>query len=239
MKHIDLELESWNRFIIRNLTVETDLVGLFHEFQFDEKRVRIQLPSAKYLPGEDGEGEKLSCNSWRLVDGKQVPTKYWVHEVDVTILIPNRITIPEEVLSRQPNAYDIYSQAEQDRLDEIANQYGGLAEKAFDIWIRVLRWKCNNSAIGRPAIHGSRSGWSTYLIHENISQSVWASNDTMVAKGSKPMTSLEWQAVETAMQANNMPPIYFELMFDSIEHIKNEDLQRAVVDLWINEKESA
>lgn len=239
VNHIPLALQSWDRFRIRNFAVEPDLQGKSLEFAHREHQVQIQLPSVSTdlsddeLLKRDINQEGISFNSYKEIEGRKVPSFYWIYEVDVYIVIPDLVNLPEEILSRPPKAFDILSEAKQKYLDGLAEKYGELAESAIDIWIRVMRWKCGDSSIGRPEIHGVETGWSTYLIQNSIKQRVWASTQGYRVEKVKVVSGQEWNDVEDALKNNLMPPVYYDLMFDGEEHLKHGDLQRAVVDFAV------
>lgn len=101
------------------------------------------------------------------------------------------------------------------------------------MWIRTLRWKCQDSAIGRPEIHGSETGWRTYLVDASSQKEIWGSVHTLAVEGYKPVTVENWIAVGDALRKGLSPPVSYDLLFDGEEHLKTGDLQRAVVDLAV------
>lgn len=233
MKLINLTVESWNRFTTRNLAVETDLLGQFHEFLFDDHRVRVQLPSEDSLPKGSRRGNKLSYNSFREVDGREIPTKFWIHQVDVTVLVDENVRIPEEILSVPNNAYDLLSASKKAFLEKLAQKYEMIAEGAFNRWLRVMRWKCDDSSIGRPEILGSETGWATCLRDDVTKKDIWAVPRPSLIELKDPITVERWNAVESALKNGSRPLVYYDFMFDGIEHLNNGDLQRAVLDFAV------
>lgn len=233
MDRLKLEVSSWNRLRTRNLVVEPDLLGLSHEFEFEKHKAKIELPSIDCLSEDKAHGQRLSIGSRLLVDGRETPLEYYVHMVDVSILLPNELTLPTEILTRPPNAFDLFSENQRKGLDKQAERFGEIAEKVFDLWIRTLRWKCQNSAIGRPEIYGFGTGWSTYLVDESSKKRIWASPHVLTVRGYKRVTVQSWIAVGDALQKGLSPPIFWDLLFDGEEYLKMGDLQRAVVDLAV------
>ena len=229
----ELCLVSWNRFVPRNLSIHCDLVGAAHEFIFEESQITIKLPSVKHLPTEPDHEGPLTFDGWREVDGKKIPEEYHVNSVDIEVSIPEEITLPSKVLEVSPCAYEIISKSQQEYLNGLANKNSSIAERAFDLWIRTLRWKCDYSAIGRPEISGCESGWSTYLVAKPQEKRVWIASSVIVIMGSKTVTSAMWEATGDSLKARCTPPVYIDLMMDAAEHIKLDDLQRATVDMAI------
>ena len=216
-----------------DLVIVPDLVGASHDFVYDEHPVRIALPSKDKIPTEPLKGDLLVFNGYREEEGKKTPLEFWVYAVDVTVLIQKEISVPAEIVSRHPNAYEIVPEAKQRELNQLTEVYESVAEKAFDLWVRTLRWKCDNSAIGRPKIRGHESGWSTYLISRSTGQGIWISPSVITVPASKAVTTDIWKEAELALQNGITPPVFIELMHDGIEHMKAGDLKRATVDMAV------
>ena len=233
MALVELSLASWNRFLSRNLSIHPDLIGATHEFTYEQSRITITLPSSKHLPDEPNRGELLTFNYYREVGGNNIPLQYWVHAVDVTVSIPTKVSVPKEILDGPPNAFKVVSEKQQEHLNGLTVTYVIVAEKAFDLWLRTLRWKCDNSAIGRPEIMGFESGWSTYLIAKPNAQRIWIAPKVLHSKGSKMLTPVVWEEVRRSLISGDTPPIYIDLIMDATEHIKLGDRQRAVVDMAV------
>lgn len=233
MDDIKLSVASWNRFVTTNLFIVPELVGSMHEFVYKTHSVKISLPSKQQTPKEPIEGDLLSFNSYRDIDGEKKPIQFSVHAVDITVQIPDQIHVPQEVLNRPPNAYNILSDSRQAQLNHVALTYTGIAEDAFGLWIRVLRWKSDNSEIGRPRIIGHKSGWGTYLLAKETNNRIWAWHDTFRVEKEPAITSEIWERTRNALQKGIDPPIYIELMFDGIEHAKVGDFRRAIIDMAV------
>lgn len=233
MQDVALDLASRNSFLTRDLVITPDLVGSFHEFVYEDRGIKISLPSAEPLPTEPNEGRLLTFKHYKESNGGKIPQEFWVHVVDVTVLIPEPVSLPKDILKRHPNADDIVHDGKQKQLNRLAEQNESIAKRAFDLWIRVLRWKSDNGAIGRPEVQGHESGWGTYLVTESSSQGIWIWRGAFQVKASRVVTPQIWQAAGSALTEGLAPPIYLELMFDAIEHIKLGDLQRAVVDMAV------
>ena len=233
MNHIKLSIFSWNRFISRNLSIHPDLVGGVHEFPYEQYKVTVALPSRQHLPTEPDKENLLTFYRYKDKDGKKIPVELTVHAVDVSVRIPDEVSVPEEILNRPSNAFDIIPKEKQEHLDHLAATYETVAERAFDLWIRTLRWKCDNSTIGRPEIRGPESGWSTYLITQPHEKRIWSSSKVFYIIGTKMITPKMWQEVESSLKMKCQPPIFIDLTMDAIEHINVGDLKRAIVDMAI------
>jgi hypothetical protein len=226
-----LVIGSWNRFLSRNLSIQPDLVGAMHEFQFEDHKITISLPTSRHLPTEPSRGEFLRFNRYREVDGKKIPLQLWVESVEVVVSIKDEVELPVEILSRPPNQDELVSKSQQEKLDNLASVHGGIADRAFDLWIRTLRWKSDNSSIGRPEISGHESGWSTYLVAQPNGEEIWIAPVTFTLTGAKMVTLENWEAVGTSLRAGRTPPVFVDVIMDATEHLKLGDLQRATVEM--------
>jgi len=233
MDDIKLRFSSWNRFLTNNFVIVPELVGSAHEFTYKSHHVKISLPSEQHLPKEPNEGNLLSFNTYREIKGAKKPIKFKVHAVDTLVRVSQEIYVPQAILGRPPNAYDVLSEGKQAHLNQLAKSYSGIAKEAFETWIRFLRWKSDNSSIGRPRVIGYESGWSTYLVAEETNNRIWAWQDPLRVPGEPAITSEIWESIGKALQNDSNPPIYIELMFDGIEHIELGDFQRAIVEIAV------
>jgi len=233
MTNSQVDLLSRNRFITRNLAVVPELVGKATEFKFENSQVRIELPTEDKLTESREDDSPLHIIGYAKKDGSKKPTKIAVNSVVVLVRINERIRLPKEVLTRHPNPIDLLSNEQQKQLDKLAKAYGDTAYRAFDLWIRTLRWKSGNGAIGRPEIHGAKSGRSTYLLNGQTGRRFWAYPKPLTLRMYECITLPQWHEVEVALELGQQPPIYIDLMFDGIEQCKVGDLQSSVVDLAV------
>jgi len=232
MNKVELEISSWNRFITRHFVVEPDLLGQSHEFEFENHKVRVELPSTESL-SKTGD-QQPHIDSCRVVDGHKIPLDIHIPTVDISILLPDRLVFPAEILNRPVKAPDLFPENQQKGMDTQVARYGEFAERAFDLWIRTLRWKCNSGVIGRPEVRGAKSGWSTYLVDESTKKRIWAEPGVLTVAGYKRVTIADWNEVGRALDQGTRPPIFVDLMFDGEQNLELGDLQRATVDLAVS-----
>ena len=232
MKYLKVDLVSWNRFITRNFVVVPEVLGLACEFQFEKAQIRIELPTADNLKDET-EDSKLRIVAYKEENGREIPTKVAVQSVDVLVNLNRIINIPDEVLTRQPNPIDLLSDDQQKYLNNLVDEHANAASRAFDLWIRVLRWKSGNGSIGRPEIHGVESGWGTYLLDNATKRRLWAGPHRLTFRVHDAVTLAQWRTVGEALKLGQASPVYIDLMFDGIEQCVLGDLQRSVVDLAV------
>jgi hypothetical protein len=230
------ELTSWNRFRTRNLGVAPELLGQAHVFTFDGHGIAISLPSDESLPadakqGEGFIGDRLSVNSWqRAQDGGLQIRRVDVHNVDVVVDIPGRTAVPEEALNRPIRADQLFSEQQQKHLDKLASKYGNIARRAFDLWIRTMRWKADDSRIGVPEVRDAETGWGTRIREKTTQKDVWAETQIFVVPAESIVTIEVWNEVSATLDSGHYPSIYCDLLYDAMAHLERGDLQRAVVD---------
>lgn len=231
MKTHQIKVKSWNRFLTRNLVVKPEVLGSEHCFSFENRKVSIKIPSIDQVDRGQGYDEIATVGARRVVDNE--PMEFDIHKVDVEVSIPVTISIPSEVLDRPPNAYDLFSGEEQKRLNTVAKQHQAIAEKAFEYWIRVIRWVCDDSCIGRDQVEDFRSGWSTYLIDAESDTKIWIQSQMLHVSGYKTLQLEEWQEIQSRLSLDSQPPIYVELKHDAEENIRLGNYRRSLVDMAI------
>lgn len=232
-----IRLASWNRFRTRNLTVAPGLLGKSHLFFFDGHEVNISLPNLDELPDdydfeERGgfEGKRFSITGRQITSGR--PEIYQVHvrDVDVIVSIPGETTVPDEALTKPIKAVELFSEQQQNRLHELAANHGKIARRAFDLWIRTLRWQVDDWQIGMPEMSGVDTGWQTYIKERDTQKDVWAEPVIIPVRGHQTVTSAVWEEAATALASEQAPPIFYDLLYDAMIHLDREDLQRTIVD---------
>lgn len=242
MSMATISLLSWNRFRSRSLSVVPEVVGKKHRFSYEGHKVTISLPNLKKLTSREELRKKhpfdiplLSYNSWREINGEEHPTSYLIGAVDVVVDYHRPIKVPRGIFNRPPNAYKIVSKKRQDRLNNIADDQIAIALRAFDYWLKVLRWKSNHSTIGRSEISGNESGWGTYLLDATTRKKVWiGTNNIILVGGGRPITLHQWNMVSKVVRNGIRSPIYIDYYFDALEHLDLDDLDRCVVDLAVS-----
>jgi len=234
-----IKASSWNRFLTRYLHVEPTLLGETHEFLFKSRKVRVQLPNEsleKYLDADSSPPAKesrIAIKGYMKKDGRRIPISVQNKNVDLTIEIPQEITIHNEMLLKPHNWSDDLQTSQINFLNNLADEYGEIAEKAFEYWVKVLRWKSRNATITRPEIRHYHSGLTTYLFENESKKRIWGGKQFITATRYKPLNGKMWASAQRALKDSRKPPLFYEFYFDGIEHRKNEDFQRAVVDFAV------
>lgn len=213
-------------------------MGRSHSFIYEKHNIKIALPRKSEIPSDEENknlfskgNSRVYYNSWKTIDNKKYPTAYFIDNVDVFLDVPNEISLPDELINHHPNAYDIISPIKQKKIDLLIQKYNRHSIKAFDLWIRTLRWKSDNFSIGRTEIKGFKTGWGPYLVESDNLKHLWKGDLTLTLKRYKALTSKQWNAVGRTLKSCIGPPIYFDLFYDAQNNFNNNDLSRFVIDL--------
>jgi hypothetical protein len=229
MKKLQREVKSWNRFLTTYLAVEPTILGSDHRFSFEDTTVSIRIPSIEQVDRGQGYDEVASVRARRTVDNELLEIE--IHKVDVEVIMPAIVLVPSEVLDRPPNAYELFSDEERNGLNKVAYRHQLIAEKAFEYWIRVIRWICDDSRIGRDRVKDFRSGWKTYLVDTERNSRIWTPGHAVYISRYRTLNLEDWQEIQLRLSESSQPPIYVELKHDAEESIRLGDYRRALVDL--------
>jgi hypothetical protein len=232
-KQAELELVSKSRLGTPNLEIAPALLGQSHVFTFKRHEIAIRLPTAKSLPEYDSPGgwvagERLSLSSWDLKAG----SFDWVivHDADVVVSIPGRTSIPEEARTT-PITHDFFSEEQKKHLGKLATDYGDLAYRAYDLWVRTLRWKADDYRIGTPELSGVRTtGSRTEIREKDTLNRFWASGLHLTVFAGKPVTVEVWNKVSEALNAGESPPIFYDLLYSAMARLERGDLRLTIID---------
>lgn len=228
-----IEATSWNRFHTRDLSVEREVMGRVHEFQFEGRNVRVSVPSEEQADRDRKYEALASCVRMRRDEGKEIPTGYRVHKVDVSIDLEHGVVIRKELLERPPNRKELIPEGKQRYFEETCSQLDHIAHRAFDYWIRVVRWKAGFWEIGQPEVRGASSGGGAYLANKNGGQRFWAGTVYFRAPFGRLIAADIWSLVQEALATGAEPPIWLEYLFDAQQKHETGDQSGCVLSLAI------
>lgn len=227
MENIEISSLSTSRFLSRNLVVASSVIGAEHQFTFNNHEVKILLPTMDSVESDRNSNANAYVGARSALNNE--PIEYDIQKVDVEIKLAEKLTIPKEVLNRPIKAYDLFSENEQEELNRISDQQHLLAEKAFEYWLRVIRWISDDFRIGRPLVKGFRSGWATHLLDAESHKNIWAQTQVLTLSGYKMLTIEKWQEIQEKLSSNAQPPIYIELLHDGEENLALGDYKYALI----------
>jgi hypothetical protein len=119
---------------------------------------------------------------------------------------------------------------QQEHFEKVLTDYSSVARRAFDLWIRMVRWKADAYRIGLPDVEDVETGWSTYLQEKATQKDVWASGHIFTVYAAKSVTPEQWDDVSAALGDGVQPPIFWDLLYDAMGHLERQDLKRTIVD---------
>jgi hypothetical protein len=225
----EIATQTWNRFITRNLSVAADVMGSVHEFDFETFHVKVRLPKQEDAQRDEGFDEVARLTSWKA--STKEPLVYDVAKVDVNVLHTGLINVPEEALSNPPNQYEHFTDRQKNTVEDMCNRFSGIAERAFQYWVEILRWVSSNAMIGQPDISGFESGWSTYLMDVSTGHRVWGSSHTIVVHLQSEITKEYWKKAEEHLNNGDTLPLHLRFFHDAKASKRNGQYEKAIIEL--------
>lgn len=226
-----MKLHSWDRFVTRAFAVPPSLMGRTLSFEYDGSQVTIKLPPLEQVSNVHDKNARACRGAWNSKTGE---TFYFViRSVDVCVEVPTEVAVPNEVLERRPNAYELINAEQQKTLDSIAEGCSAQSQAAFEYWVSLLRWVSGSHKICRPVSVGNESGWSTYLLDAGTKKEVWSHSRIIIVQGYRTVTDAIWEKVGQLALSGQSPPIYSILYSDALHCIDVADYRRALVDLSV------
>ena len=213
------------------LEIAPSLVGSSHRWPFDNKEAEIRLPQKpEWRDGILG-NDKISCGSFRRYGTRLQPLVFDIHSVDLMILLPGKRVIPNETLGRVSD--EGFTKRQRSSLDRLCEDVASMSDKAFEYWLRVLRWVTMNSKIGQPSVIDNQSGWSTHLLDETSGQPFYASGQTYLVPAQYPISKREWRRAQELLHCAEEPPIWVDFLFEAEHRLDNGDLHGGILSLAI------
>jgi hypothetical protein len=226
-------LQLWYQFKCDNFSVVPALMGQSHEFEIDGKRAKITLPNVNDLRDDDEDNSKVVCQSWFLIDEKQVPAAYVIRRIDVRIELSEVPNIHPDMLVLPVNQRELITEAEQETLNNLCNIYFDFAVTAYEYWLATLRWKTGVYMIGRTITADNASGWSPRLRTIKSDKEVWANSISINIEWKHETTEAEWIAAKESLQRGEEVPAHIVLLQASQEYHKRRDYRRSLIDIAI------
>jgi hypothetical protein len=231
MALLDVEVNSFHRFSLDRLSVTPELLGAAHRFTYEGKEIVLSIPKADKdsVPFDQ---RRVHCWKWKA-EGN-VPLEYSVYNIDLEIELTKPLRIPEAVMQRPPNQFELIGDEEQKRLNSIVRDAANAAKKSFEYWMSVIRWKSGIGHIGEPRVrYASDQGSGAVLRERTTGHRVWLGPSVIVGRGDKSVSLPQWDATQEALSAGKDPPIWFGFLFDSEQRANNNDFTGSILSLAI------
>ena len=222
-------VKSWNRFITRWLAVKPELMGLKHQFQFEDNQVEISLPEVSHVKSHHDDSAMATVGS-RWANSNE-PIEYKICQVNVRSNIGCTLDVDPETFNRNPVAYELYTDAEREVFETQCNAHEIYAKRALEHWFLILRWKLDDYRVGRVDVVDNDSGWSTYLEDIEKSKTVWIKRVCITVQGYTVITLNEWNNIQDCLISFATSPIYISLKHDAEYSMIHGDYVRSIVEL--------
>ncbi|CAE6803307.1 hypothetical protein R75461_05293 [Paraburkholderia nemoris] len=229
----EIQLESKHRFQINNLTVEFALMGKSHVFPYKDATVTITLPKAESIAEHPDEFYIAGTSSYRMEGEKKVLLTVNVGVVNVSVKPGESVALPSVVLGKNPIGAALIPEDVKPRLKEIGERTDDIASNAFEYWLTVMRWRCDNHRIGRPPLPGPNILWQNFLLDAESKQIVWSIAGQIRIVSHREVTTTGWADTQASLQACEEVPVYILLLNDAREYFLRHEYRRAIIDLAI------
>lgn len=226
---VQIAVNAKNNFDLDRFHVETSLLGASHIFQFEGKNIRLQLPKDE-SPREESR-PAVKCVKWK--SSGMIPLEYAVRRISLELEIDESITIPAALLRLPPTQYDLVTNGQAQYLDALVDGAGGTLGRAFDHWIKTLRWKSGIGHIGEPSVSNPGGNWSAAISPRGTIQRIWVQTSRISVYGNGCVSQHGWDQTQAALTAGKSPPVWFDFLFDCQMRMNNNDLVGAVLSLAI------
>jgi len=207
-------------------------MGRSLSFEQNGSTVTIKLPPIEKVGDIHDENARACRGAWNSNTGEAI--YFVIRSVDVCVEASTEVAVPDEVLQRRPNAYELIDGEVQQTLDSVAKTCSAQSKAAFEYWVSLLRWVSGSHKICRHVSVGNSTGWSTYLVDRATGKEVWILGQTIVVEGYRTITEAVWDKISQLACAKETPPIYSILYGDALDCIDDADYRRALVDLSVS-----
>ena len=231
---VTINARSWHWCKASRLAIVPELAGARHEFPFEGRQTVVKLPSrVPEIGGKYDPHAPLTCDSWRQVDGVNIPLRYGVHEFAMYIDITDSIIVPAQALKLPNTQYELFSEREQKQLGVITKEQEKIADRALSYWLKVLRWKSRIGFIGEPEIRMFDDSGVPRLQDITSGHTFWCGPFIAFAEARQAITQEVWQDTSKALASGAVAPIWFDFLFDSQHRLNNSDFTAAILSMAI------
>ena len=224
-----ISAKTWNRFLTNNFCVSANVMGAVHRFEFENRRVSVILPKAEHADRDD-HYDKVATLISRCSKTNE-PITYSLFKVDLEIDVPDSIDVPDEALTNPPKQFEHYSVAQKKIVDDICDQHSGIAEKAFEYWLDVIRWVSGSALVGQSNVEGFKSGWSTYLRDSQTNHDVWTSTTVIMVYREVEVTKDHWERAAKHLQNGDKIPMHLRFLHDAKTSVRNNLYEKAIIEI--------
>ena len=230
---VDVPVKLRSTFGTESLFIRAPLAGSTHRFTFNQHRIEIHLPDP--LPRkavgdpEMRETAGLWCYSWRSKTKR--PLNYEVRRVRVVVDLNRTLTIPQAALRKVSPKH--HTKAAFKAFEDVVTSGERIAEDAFRLWVRTLRWKSLNARINQMNIEPTDVARGSRLVDASTGQAFYAPPITVSAGVTAPITRRIWNSCCKALRNQQTPPLWLDFLFEGEHRVASSDLHGGIVGLAI------
>ena len=219
----EIRAQALAEFELSNLNVEAHVLGRRHRFEYDGKTVNVSLPTKREIDQSDkfqGDKREYGIQKGHRIGSRQEahdPAPTDIYSVTIAVVrvdISEAFRIPAGAARPDGKHYQSMTKSEQKRVQIALDEYGKTARRAFQYWLRVLRWKSQYGLIGRLATENLDDRWDATLVDPKHGQSLGYGIVHVTARMLPGVTDSVWKAIRRAVKAGREPPVWCELIFE-------------------------
>lgn len=135
------------------LSIDSRLMGHEHIFTFSECTIKVRLPSEELFdalsrhPDLDNQISQLSYVGETTSEANKV---YFLSVFGVEVTVKNEtLKVPRKFLATKPITYSLLEDEAKEVIGQKMSVFTDVAKESYAYWLRVVRWKTQNSSIGR------------------------------------------------------------------------------------------
>jgi hypothetical protein len=226
---------AWARAKVQSVDISGALFGCEHVFQHDGRIVHISIPKVSLDDTFQtvGRSTEFAFQCSRRTDEPTLETStYHLWLLEITIEIPDLISVPVALLSTPPKRPDLAGDLRTEQLDKLASEYNERMTAAFDHWQATTRWITSSSRLGcseLTIVSNSDALEFPRLVRAADRQAFWLPTQYgAVARGTKINIPL-WQAIGSALESGLEAPLWFRYLDEGYRNGVERDLAGSIL----------
>ena len=221
-------------FQTKSLAIRAPLAGSIHRFKLHNRiPIEVHLPKAppKKSIGDHNMNEHtdIYCYAWRAKT--KVPVEFGIRRVRVMVDLKRTLTVPEACLNHVDPLR--HSKSARHELDKVVEDAERIAEEAFRVWVRTLRWKTRYASINQMLIEPLDVSHGAYLTHADTLKAFYSPIGIITVGPREPIARRMWNSCGKSLRDGKTPPLWLDFLFEGEHRVRSADLHGGVVCLAI------
>lgn len=222
-----VQVSSFERFLIRSLTVSSDVMGKKHQFNYENCLIEISLPDLS----EAKEGYEEGARATKAGVFPEHSDSYDIHEVNITVNKSQNLLIDPQSFKYRPVASQLYTESEREKFNKVCDEYRTIAISAYEYWLTVFRWVTDDFSIGRDERLGFDSRRSTTLREKEEGHVVWRRSLSFTIEKERVVNLDVWGDIQKKLANAELPPVYLTLKHDAEENLRHGNYKVSIIEL--------